>query len=470
MIAPANDLRAAARAGSRIGHLVELHATIGSTNDRARALLAEPDGEGVAVVAEEQIEGRGRRGRTWSSPPGVNLLMSVGLRPDLAARDAWQLGQAVALAARSACSTAGPIELKWPNDLVTRDGRKVGGLLIETAVDGERLAEAVVGIGINVNWRTADMPSELASSASSLFELAGTTVDRAKLLGRLLDALESELSALEAGRSPLDRYRAAAAPSAGRWMSTWGAAPFAARRSTSTPPARWSSSPMTVRGDRQRRGGSCQPGGAGVTQIQPSDRWIRTSTRTSPTSAQPRRDRAAFGVLYRRYLDRVYGYCFYLLGDHHDAEDATERTFLAALGAIDGFRDQGATFRSWLFRIAHNQIANALRSRGRRPTSPLDLVDEPVAADDPAAESPHRRTRAASDAPCQPCRMTAGRCWSCASWTACRPARSRPCSSAARARSACSNIAPSASWDLCSSRGSDSRACNVSGSAVFAGA
>ena len=95
-------------------------------------------------------------------------------------------------------------------------------------------------------------------------------------------------------------------------------------------------------------------------------------------------DRAAFGVLYRRYLDRVYGYSFYLLGDHHDAEDATERTFLAALGAIDGFRDQGATFRAWLFRIAHNQVANALRSRARRPSAPLDLVDEPIATDDPA--------------------------------------------------------------------------------------
>jgi RNA polymerase sigma-70 factor (ECF subfamily) len=95
-------------------------------------------------------------------------------------------------------------------------------------------------------------------------------------------------------------------------------------------------------------------------------------------------DRAAFGVLYRRYLDRVYGYSFYLLGDHHDAEDATERTFLAALGAIEGFRDQGGSFRAWLFRIAHNQVANVLRSRERHATSPLDLVAEPVAADDPA--------------------------------------------------------------------------------------
>jgi len=95
-------------------------------------------------------------------------------------------------------------------------------------------------------------------------------------------------------------------------------------------------------------------------------------------------DRAAFGVLYRRYLDRVYGYCFYLLGDHHDAEDVTERTFLAALAALDRYRDEGATFRAWLFRIAHNQLMNALRTRGRRSTRPLDDIPEPAAGDDPA--------------------------------------------------------------------------------------
>jgi RNA polymerase sigma-70 factor (ECF subfamily) len=97
-------------------------------------------------------------------------------------------------------------------------------------------------------------------------------------------------------------------------------------------------------------------------------------------------DRAAFAILYRRYVDRVYGYAFYLLGDHHDAEDATERTFLAALAAIEGFRDTGASFRSWLFRIAHNQVANALRSRGRRRDDSLDRVLEPVSSTDPAAE------------------------------------------------------------------------------------
>jgi RNA polymerase sigma-70 factor, ECF subfamily len=96
------------------------------------------------------------------------------------------------------------------------------------------------------------------------------------------------------------------------------------------------------------------------------------------------RDHAAFGALYRRYLDRVYGYCFYLLGDHHDAEDVTERTFVAALGAIDGYRDKGATFRAWLFRIAHNQLANALRSRQRHGAASLENVPEPLTKADSA--------------------------------------------------------------------------------------
>lgn len=96
-------------------------------------------------------------------------------------------------------------------------------------------------------------------------------------------------------------------------------------------------------------------------------------------------DRAAFATLYRRYLDRVYAYAFYQLGDHHDAEDATERTFLAAMRALPGFRDEGATFRAWLFRIAHNMIANALRTRARRRAEPLpEPFDRPAPNADPA--------------------------------------------------------------------------------------
>ena len=96
-------------------------------------------------------------------------------------------------------------------------------------------------------------------------------------------------------------------------------------------------------------------------------------------------DRREFGRLYRRYVQRVYSYAFYQLGDHHDAEDVTERTFLSALDAIDGFQPEGAGFRAWLFRIAHNVIANSRRSRLRRRTEALDLGREHHAPDaDPA--------------------------------------------------------------------------------------
>lgn len=200
---------AAARPGRRIGHAVELHETIGSTSDRARALLGVPDGAGTAIVAELQTDGRGRRGRTWTSPSGRNLTVSVAVRPGLAASDAWRLGLAVALAAREACRTVAPIDLKWPNDLVADDGRKVGGLLIETMIDGDRVDAAIIGIGINVNWATAEMPEEIAGSATSLAEMAGTPTDRGVLLAELLERLDAEIAGIEAGRSPLDRYRAA---------------------------------------------------------------------------------------------------------------------------------------------------------------------------------------------------------------------------------------------------------------------
>ena len=113
-------------------------------------------------------------------------------------------------------------------------------------------------------------------------------------------------------------------------------------------------------------------------------------------------DRQAFGTLYRRYLQPVYGYAFYLLGDHHDAEDVTERTFLAALSGIGAFRDTGSTFRSWLFRIAHNQLVNALRARRRQRSASIDAVPEPpdlAGPSDPSerlsAEDDSRRLRRA---------------------------------------------------------------------------
>jgi BirA family biotin operon repressor/biotin-[acetyl-CoA-carboxylase] ligase len=207
MLLTDTDWRRADRPRQRVGRGVEAHRTIGSTNDRARELLDEPDGEGRAVLAEEQTAGRGRRGRPWHSPPGRNLTVSVAVRPRLAAGVAWQLAVAAGLAARTACAQHAAVDLKWPNDLVSPDGAKLGGLLVETTIDGERVTSAVVGIGINVNWRRAEMPPEIADGATSLADLAGRPIDRVTLLAALLDELDAELIALEAGRSPLARYR-----------------------------------------------------------------------------------------------------------------------------------------------------------------------------------------------------------------------------------------------------------------------
>lgn len=204
------DWSAAVRPRLRLGHTIEVHDAIGSTNDRAFELLADDGGDGGVVLAETQTAGRGRRGRSWLSPEGLNLTLSVALRPSLSARDAWQLGLATALATLRACTTVGPhsgLGLKWPNDVTARDGRKVAGLLLETTMVGEGLSAAVLGVGINVNWRRADMPPEIAADATSLAELAGGEVDRVAVLDALLDALDDEVRGVEAGRSPLHRYR-----------------------------------------------------------------------------------------------------------------------------------------------------------------------------------------------------------------------------------------------------------------------
>ncbi len=204
----------AADPARRLGRRVEFHAEIGSTNDRARAALREPEGNGLAVVADLQTAGRGRRGRAWVSPAGVNLAVSVGLRPRLEPPQAGLLGIAAALAVREACATASPeaaLFIRWPNDVVTADGDKVAGLLVETAVEDGRLVEAVLGIGINVNWRRAEMPAEIRARATSLAALAGRELDRVALVGELLEALDAELTALEGGASPVGRFRAVSA-------------------------------------------------------------------------------------------------------------------------------------------------------------------------------------------------------------------------------------------------------------------
>ena len=172
----------------------ELHhrAVIDSTNALAHILAGEGAFHGEAVVAEHQTQGRGRRGRTWISPPEQNIYLSVILRPDLEASRAPELtfvaGVAIAESLRTAFNL--PVDLKWPNDLLVH-GLKLAGILTELGTKKDRIDYVVLGLGLNVNMETEDFPEEIASTATSLRIELGQSLDRPLLCAAILSSLEA---------------------------------------------------------------------------------------------------------------------------------------------------------------------------------------------------------------------------------------------------------------------------------------
>ena len=181
-----------ARLRSRvIGHPLEVLAEIGSTNDRAMAAGHAGGPEGLTILADRQTAGRGRRGRTWVSPPGVGLYTSILLRPpERPARISLLTlvaGLAVAEATREIAAVAA--RLKWPNDILVGD-RKVAGILAEMSTTDERVICVVVGIGINVNHGPQDLPETQYPSAGSLAMATGRTIPRGHLAAAIYNALD----------------------------------------------------------------------------------------------------------------------------------------------------------------------------------------------------------------------------------------------------------------------------------------
>ncbi len=173
-----------------LGRTIHSYASIASTNDLAFGLANEGAGHGEVVIAEQQTQGKGRRGRAWESPPGLNLYASIILRPDLPPQRAPELTLLGAVALAETLREAGvKAEIKWPNDVLI-DGRKVAGLLTELSADTERIRFAVLGVGVNLNARHTDFPPELAETATSLREARGHPVPRALFTAALLSALE----------------------------------------------------------------------------------------------------------------------------------------------------------------------------------------------------------------------------------------------------------------------------------------
>jgi RNA polymerase sigma-70 factor, ECF subfamily len=105
-------------------------------------------------------------------------------------------------------------------------------------------------------------------------------------------------------------------------------------------------------------------------------------------AALAKEDKDAFGELYERYVKKIYNYIYYRTSNQHDAEDLTARVFYRAMSHIDGYTDQGVPFQAWLYRIAHNLVANWHRDRGRRKIIPLDEF----VASSLRSESPDRHT------------------------------------------------------------------------------
>ena len=156
---------------------------VGSTNAELMTAAADDAPEGTVLVAEYQAAGRGRLDRTWTSAPRAGLTVSFLLRPDVpVARRGWlPLPTGVALAESVAEVTGVLPSLKWPNDLQARDGRKLAGILAESAGTA-----VVVGVGLNVST-TAE---ELLDTGTSLGRITGGTVDRAPVLLAFLRAVE----------------------------------------------------------------------------------------------------------------------------------------------------------------------------------------------------------------------------------------------------------------------------------------
>jgi BirA family biotin operon repressor/biotin-[acetyl-CoA-carboxylase] ligase len=187
-----------------VGHTIDYHASLRSAMLPARALAGEPTTpSGVVVTTEEQRQGRGRLGRTWEAPFARALLMTAILKtphlPAQPARLAMIAGIAVVDALEIAApELAGRVWLKWPNDVLiiehqpdTEAQSKVAGVLIESSFQGGIMQYGLLGIGVNVNQLTAELPETPpgAPPAASLFTALGRKVDRTSLLIELCRTL-----------------------------------------------------------------------------------------------------------------------------------------------------------------------------------------------------------------------------------------------------------------------------------------
>ena len=184
--------------------------TIDSTNDRLRILARSGAPEGTVLVADQQTGGHGRRGRSFHSPEGMGIYMSILLRPKCTPAELLHLTCAAAVAMCDAVEASAGFRpgIKWTNDLVFGK-RKLGGILTELGFTPKvELDYAIIGIGINCCQTPADFPEDIREIAGSLAMAAGCKIERARVAAAMMDALHSMSEHLLAGKQDiLNRYR-----------------------------------------------------------------------------------------------------------------------------------------------------------------------------------------------------------------------------------------------------------------------
>lgn len=185
-----------------LGQSLYLHQELPSTNQEALAMAQRGAPHGTVIITEGQSAGRGRHGRVWFSPSGTNLYCSVivrglGQKIPLAEWLSWlPLVSALTVAEAIFQALSVRLALKWPNDLLLHE-RKAGGILCESALSPGTDPVVIIGIGLNVNVQLESFPHELQSIAASLSEVVSGSIDRNRLISRLLLELEDGLDELQ---------------------------------------------------------------------------------------------------------------------------------------------------------------------------------------------------------------------------------------------------------------------------------
>lgn len=193
-----------------LGRTIYAYETVDSTNPQAKRLAEQGAKDGSLIIAEEQLSGRGRLGRAWTSPPKSGVWMSLLLRPKAEVADLVLITLLCGLAVCEALREVTGVQagIKWPNDVVV-DGKKICGILTEMSAEAEQITALIPGIGINVGHR--EFPPELADKATSLYLATGKQWRRAEIAAAVLNHLEPLLlTFLQNGMNEelMDRYRA----------------------------------------------------------------------------------------------------------------------------------------------------------------------------------------------------------------------------------------------------------------------